>query len=112
MTIRRGYRAGGKVAGTHGTCLPAVGELIDAVERCQYIHRIAPGIIIPGQGSSGGRTRVKVTVRGGGLLIKVRASGAAQEVRAYATDMPKAILWLREHIPPLGMEVTIVADEL
>lgn len=112
MTMRRGYRAGGKVAGIHGTCLPAVGELIDAVERCPYIHRIAPGIIIPGQGSSGGRKRVKITARGGGLLIKVRASGAAQEVRAYATDIREAILWLLEHIPPLGMEVTTGVDTI
>lgn len=100
-------RSGGKVGGTHGTCIPIVAKIIDEAEKCAYIQRISLGVIIPGQGSSGGKRRAKINIREGWLLLKVRATGALQHVRVYVTDTPHAIAWLREHLRDLGVEVTV-----
>lgn len=110
MAVRQGYRAGGKVGGTHGTCVPIAGDIIDVAQKCPHVRRIVPGIIIPGQGSSGGKKRVKITSLHGGLLLKVRASGVAQEVRVCVSNAPDAIRWFTERLPKLGLEVSAPAD--
>lgn len=79
-------RSGGKYSGNHTTIIPAAAIVCDIAHRCESVTRISSGFIKAGLKSVSGKRRVKITERGGAILLAVRDNTSHQELYVYADD--------------------------
>ena len=104
----KGYRAGGKFCGKHGTCVPTAAIVADIAKACPFVTRILLGYISSGLKSARGLLRVKLRDEGGCLLLSIRDNGAHQEIRVYVSDKEQAKLHLSTGIQKAGIKVHII----
>lgn len=86
------FRAGGKIRGTHTTCIELAARVFDIVTELPLVTGISPGYIQSGAGVAGGIQKVKIGEFRGGILLTVRQSRSVQELRVFASDVPGAKL--------------------
>lgn len=88
-------RNGRKFGGDHTTYIDLAAEIVDIAIRFDEVTNVVPGVISASrEGSTDGKRRVKFAEMRGGLLLKVRQSHTAQEVRIYTKDLSKTRLAL------------------
>ena len=92
-TTTKGLLAGGKFNGKHQTVIPDAEAAILAAKACQYVTKIALGIITPARSS---QARIKFTPVSGGLKMQVRGSTAVQIIWVYTTEPEKTIAEIME----------------
>lgn len=85
-------RSGGKFTGNHTTLIPAASLICDIADACSSVTKITPGFITAGIRSANGHRRVKITEKGGAILLSVRDNASHQEVFVYASDTQQAKL--------------------
>lgn len=82
--MSKGHRAGGKMAGSHTTVIPAAEKIVDFLEKRVEVKKISVGFIK--HGIKGGRHSVKITEIESGLLLKVRGTASIQEIWVYTDE--------------------------
>jgi hypothetical protein len=89
----KGLLAGNKFNGKHSTVIPDAVVAIEAAKACQYVSKIALGIINPVRPS---QTHLKFTPVSGGLKMQVRGINAVQIIWVYTTEPDKVIAEVTE----------------
>ncbi|MBT3356461.1 hypothetical protein HN784_05310 [bacterium] len=86
--MSKGHRAGGKMASSHTTVIPAAGKIIDFLSRQTEVKKISVGFIK--HGIKSGRHSLKITKIKSGLFLKIRGTASIQELWVY-TDKIEAM---------------------
>ena len=94
-----------KIRGSHSTFTDFATEVVSIIEKLDEVEGISAGIMKPVKGGAGGRKTVKIAEYQGGLVLTVRQVRSIQELRIFASDIPKARLAiaraLRDRVIPI-----------
>ena len=88
MSHVRGLLKGSKFNGRHSTVIPSAIPVVEAAKTCQYVTKIALGVITPAKMAE---ERLKFTPVSGGLRMQVRGTHAVQVFWLY-TNRPEDVI--------------------
>ncbi|KND48826.1 MAG: hypothetical protein AB200_00100 [Parcubacteria bacterium C7867-005] len=86
------HRDGKKIRGTHTTFTDLAADVTDIICKLAEVDGVSPGLIQQGKGVAGGMRKVKIGDFAGGIILKVRQSRSVQELRVFASNVPRARL--------------------
>jgi hypothetical protein len=89
----KGLLKGGKFNGKHSTVISDAVAAIEAAKSCQYVSKIALGIINQVRPS---QPHLKFTFVSGGLKMQIRGINAVQIIWVYTTEPDKVIVEITE----------------
>jgi len=95
-------RSGGKYGKSHTTLIPPAAKVCDIVNRLDSVNRISIGLIKAGLKSSGGKTRVKISIKPGAMNISIRGNSANQDIYVYGSEFNIIEREIRKGIKKLG----------
>ncbi len=97
---------GKRIGGDHTTFIELAGEVSDKLLKISGVDKVSPGYIQAGIGSGRGTRSVKIIDDIGSVLLKIKQSGSAQEVRVFTKDPQNIKLelakWLRDQDIEIG----------
>lgn len=100
-------RNGGKFGGDHTTLIDLAAEIADIAVSYSEVTKVSPGHINASrEGSTDGKFRIKFSEIQGGLLLKVRQSHTAQEVRIFTRDTQSTRLALARAALGRGISIS------
>jgi hypothetical protein len=92
------YRSGGKFGKKHGSIIDGAEVIADISNECPHVTRVIPGVIRLRRGKSGSSRRVKASLDGNSVLLRVTSNASFQEIRVYVADLNQAISWMKHRI--------------
>lgn len=99
------HRSGRKFGGEHTTFTEMSSEIADMLIKLPEVEKISSGFIEAGIGSGRGRRSVKIVDDPGYILLKVKQSGSAQEVRIFTKDRQKVKLLLARYLRDRDIDI-------
>lgn len=88
MTHIKGLLRGPKFNGRHSTVIPSAIPAVEAARDCEYVTKIALGVITP---VKSGQEHLKFSSVSGGLKMQVRGVHAIQIFWLYTTEPDKTM---------------------
>ena len=98
-------RSGGKYGKSHTTLIEPAANVCDIANKIESVNRISIGLIKAGLRSSGGKTRVKISIKPGAMNISIRGNSANQDIHLYGSEFSHIEREIRRGIKKLGYNI-------